>query len=151
MNAQQLKEHAEKVYASKGKSVSATVIKCLRNIGYSELYPTSRNLKIAESARTTIEKILKDVESSEPAKMTVHLSGEMVLSEEKIKNSAVRYYEANVELARIRENLARRIKELESARNNIESSIPHAQIDEFKSALREVASLFGTEHLPDTL
>ena len=151
MNTQQLKERAESVYASKGKSVSATAVKCIRNIGYSELYPTSRNVKIAENARKTLERILADVESSEPAKMTVHLSGEMVLSEERIKNAAVRYYESNVELARIRESLERRTKELEAARNDIEAKIPHAQTDEFKNALREVATLFGTEHIPDTL
>lgn len=151
LTAKAIASEAERVYTVKGKSLSATADKCLRAIGYAELFPTTRNVKIAESALERLTAILQDVDSGEPAKMRVHLMGEPVLSEERIKNAAVRYYESNVELSRIRENLTRRIAELEAQRNEIEGNIPHAQRDEFNSAIREVAALFGTDNIPDTI
>lgn len=151
LSSVQLQEKAVKVYTDKGKRLSDTALKCIRTIQYAELYPTSANVKKSDSARERLDLILADVESREPSKMTVHLSGEMVLTDERIKNSAVRYYEMSVEIAKARENLTRRINELTASKQDIEGKIPHAQTDEFKNALREVASLFGTDALPDTV
>lgn len=151
MNSKQWHDKVNTVYSAKGKGVSSTAIKCLRKIAYAELYPTTSNLKIAESAVKQLTDILADVESGKPAKMLTHLSGEKVLTDETIKNRAVRFYEANVELQRIRESLEKRTKELESKRNEIESEIPHAQTNEFKNAVREVAGLFGTVSIPDNV
>ena len=136
--------HEAKIRQSAGSTITSKVKQCEERLAASlieTLEPAAREYAHVRflGACEGLEKLVKAFEAKQPKHNEQRKSNTSQLTDEELVKFAMRKAEINRTMAQYKADYDRRIKELESARENLTAKIPAEQVNEFSNIVNLVS------------
>ena len=153
MNKNVVQELKNRVSVCNAKGVKTPAVVDTKFFALDRLLSVKQNeFTLAQITKTfeTLQTLVQTLEGKEVKSGVAFVAGERMLTDETLTKRAFSIVMKNYEIARIKQESARRIAELESKRANQISKIPLAQKSDFDKVLNTIGANFMTSDIVES-